>query len=136
MLIIHFIGLAMGVGTGIGFIFLGRATAKMEKSEAVKFTLNALALSKMGTIGLTLLVISGLYMITPYWSHLMEFPYLVTKLCLVLVLIILLLIIGNLSKQARKSTMPETYLNKIKKVSPFSLLTAIVIIIMAVLTFH
>ena len=44
MLIVHFIGLAMGVGTGIANFFLGRAASKMDKSEALKFIFNTFVL--------------------------------------------------------------------------------------------
>ena len=136
MLVVHFLGLAMGIGTGIGHIFLGTATKKMDRSEALKFIMNSFALSKMGTIGIILLVLSGSYLIIPYWSNILEFPFLVIKLCLVAILIVILLIIGSLSRKANHSPSPEPYLKVIKSISPFSLLTAILIVIMAVLTFH
>jgi uncharacterized membrane protein len=136
MLTIHFLGLAMGIGTGIGHMFLGMAARKMEKSEALKFTMNTFALSKMGTIGISLLIISGLYLITPYWSHLASFPYLIAKLSLVLLLVVLLIIIGITSGKARKSENPLPYLMRIRKISPFTLLISILIVIMAVLTFQ
>ena len=71
MLIFHFIGLAMGLGTSFAFIFLGKASAKMEESESQKFTLNTLALGRMGHIGLTVLVISGLFLMSGsyLWSN-------------------------------------------------------------------
>ena len=53
MLIIHFIGLAMGLGTSLAFMFLGIASSKMEKKDAEQFTLKTLVLSRMGHIGLT-----------------------------------------------------------------------------------
>ncbi len=135
MLVIHFLGLAMGVGTGIGFIFLGRATAKMTREEALKFTLNAMAMSRMGTIGLILLILSGSYLIIPWWPNLPHMPFLITKLCLVVVLIILLSIIGYFAGKAKKGD-PVPNLKKVRMLSPFSLLTAITIIVMAVLSFH
>jgi uncharacterized membrane protein len=136
MLVIHFLGLAMGIGTGIGHMFLGMAAAKMEKSEALKFTMNTFALSRMGTIGITMLIISGLYLITPYWSLLANFPYLVVKLSLVLLLVVLLIIIGRIAGKAKKSDDPMPYLKRIRSISPFTLIISILIVIMAVLTFH
>ena len=91
MLIVHFIGLAMGLGTGIGFIFLGAAASKMEMPERKKFMLNAFALSNMGKTGLVLLILSGGYLITNYWKSLTAMPLLMAKLSLVLVLIILII---------------------------------------------
>ena len=70
MLFIHFIGLAMRLGTSFAHIFLNIATSKMTKEEATKFHIHSFALSKMGHIGLALLIISGLYLMTPYWNFL------------------------------------------------------------------
>lgn len=100
MLIIHFIGLAMGLGTSLAHMFLGMASGKMEKAEAVKFVLHSFALSKMGHIGLTLLVVSGIYLMTPLWSNLMSMLLLIGKLVLVLILSEL---IGMISAKARKA---------------------------------
>ncbi|MCB0639038.1 MAG: hypothetical protein KDC54_20555, partial [Lewinella sp.] len=59
-LIIHFIGLAMGLGTSFAFMFLGIASSKMEKNDGINFMLKAMSISRMGHIGLTLLILSGL----------------------------------------------------------------------------
>jgi hypothetical protein len=132
---VHFIGLAMGVGTGMANLFLGRVSSKMEKKEALKFILNTHVLGKMGMIGLTLLILSGGYLITPFWSHLSEMPTLIAKLSLVLVLIVLLGLISVNSMKARKGD-PEKYLNRIKILGPLTLLTSLAIIALAVITFH
>ena len=68
MLILHFIGLAMGLGTTFAHAFLGMAVSKMTSEEAIKFRLHSLVLSKMGNIGIVLLIFSGLYLITPFWT--------------------------------------------------------------------
>ena len=75
MLIVHFIGLAMGLGTSIAFMIFGIASSKMEKEEGQKFIVNAFTLSKMGNIGIVLLIISGGYLITPYWPILTSMPF-------------------------------------------------------------
>lgn len=135
MLIVHFIGLSMGLGTSLAFMFLGMASSRMEEKEALKFTLNTFALSKMGHIGLTLLIISGVYLIVPYWNTLPASPLLVAKLVLVLVLGALIGMISSASKKAKKGD-PEIYLKKIQKLGKFSLLTALAIVVLAVLNFH
>jgi uncharacterized membrane protein len=134
MLICHFIGLAMGLGTGIGFIFLGMAASKLAPEEARKFAMNAFALSRMGHIGLTLLILSGGYLIIPFWGVLSHSPFLIAKLTLVLILIILLTIIGYYTRRAKNGEF-EKYFPRIKRISPLSLLTTIAIITMAVLNF-
>lgn len=135
MLITHFIGLALGLGTSFAFMFLGMASSKMEKAEAEKFLINSFALSKMGNIGLILLFISGGYLMTPYWSVLTQVPLLMTKLILFLVLGGLLGYISALVKKAKQGNT-EVYLKKISMLGRFAMLTGITIVIMAVLVFH
>lgn len=135
MLIVHFIGLSMGLGTSFAFMFLGIASSKMEKEEAVKFMLKASSISTMGQIGLVLLILSGGYMITPYLPHLTEYPLLIAKLVLVVVLAALLGIISSNMRKAKKGN-PETYLKKIAPLGRIALLTSLAIVVLAVLNFQ
>jgi len=93
MLILHFIGLVMGLGTSFAHAFLDQVTSKMGVDEATKFRLQVMVLSKMGHIGITLLLISGIYLIIPYWSTLPHHPWLIVKLVLVAILIVLIFLI-------------------------------------------
>jgi uncharacterized membrane protein len=135
MLIVHFIGLAMGIGTSIGFMFLGMAASKMEKEEGQKFMLKAFALSKMGQFGLVFLLLSGGYLMTPYWSALGDMPLLATKLVLFIVLGGLIGMIGSNAKKAAKGDT-ETYMKKIEPMGRISLLVGLTIVALAVLSFH
>jgi uncharacterized membrane protein len=135
MLVVHFIGLAMGVGTSFAFMFIGIAASKMPPEEGGKFQKNALTISTMGHIGLALLVISGLYLITDFWAVLGENPILIAKLVLV---IALGAVIGIVSSKAKKA-IRENNDEKLKKIAPLgkiALLLALAIIILAVLQFH
>lgn len=66
MLILPFIGLAMGPGTSFGHMFLGMASRKLPIEERIRFQMQSLALSRMGHIGLALLFISGGALRTPF----------------------------------------------------------------------
>ncbi|HCS20911.1 MAG TPA: hypothetical protein DIW47_10205 [Bacteroidetes bacterium] len=135
MLILHFIGLAMGLGTSFGFMFLGIASAKMEKGDRMKFQLNAMALSRMGHIGLALLVISGIVLMTPFWKVLLSSPVLIAKLVLVLVLGALIGKITSIGKKAIQGN-PEEQLNKMQPLGKMALLTGLAIVVLAVYFFH
>lgn len=135
MLILHFIGLTMGLGTSFAHAFLGIATSKMTTDEATKFRLHSLALSRMGHIGIALLIISGLYLFTPYWAILPSSPLLILKLILVLILVVLIILINLLSKKARKSD-PETQLKKMEQLGKMTLMIGLIIVILAVYIFH
>ncbi len=133
-LIIHFIGLAMGLGTSLGFVFLGKAAESLPPDERGKFMMTVIVFRKMGQIGLFLLIISGLYLMTPYWNTLLANHALLTKLTLVLILTGLLVYSESLVSKA-KAGNPSLHLGKIRKLGPFTLLVVLGIIIMAVLTF-
>lgn len=135
MLFIHFIGLAMGIGTSFGFMFLGIASSKMGKEEALKFRLNTFALSRMGHIGLTLLVFSGIFLIIPHWKDLGDYPLLIAKLVLVLVLGALIGVISATGKKAQMGDA-ETHLKKIETLGKISLITGLAIVGLAIAVFH
>mgnify|MGYP003383185113 CR=1 FL=1 len=135
MLILHFIGLAMGLGTSFAMMFLGIASSKMEPAKGREFILNALVVSRMGQIGLVLLLISGLYLITPYWALLPEQPLLIGKLVLFVVLGGL---IGVLSSKARKARAGDTdaQLKAMAPIGRLAMLVGLGAVVLAVLVFH
>ena len=135
MLIIHFIGLVMGVGTSFAFIFLGTLKSKMEKQEGQRFSINTLPLGKMGQIGLLLLVLSGGYLMTPHWQVLTTSFLLMAKLTLVGVLIVLIVVIRSFAKKAKNGDT-EKLLNKIGILVKLALLTGLSIVTIAVYYFH
>ena len=134
MLIVHFLGLAMGVGTSFGFMFLGIAGSKMEKEEGKKFALNSFAMSTMGHIGLVMLIVSGLYLITPFWGSLASMPLLIAKLALVLTLTVAVSFATVYSKRAKKGDT-ESNLKKVAALGRVTLISGITIVVLAVLIF-
>ena len=134
MLITHFIGLAMGLGTSFANLFLGMASAKLPPEEAGKFRVYAMALTKMGHIGITLLILSGFYLITPYWSVLDLMPLLMIKLVLVAFLVILISVLTSYGKQVKNGNI--TNAKKIPTLGKIALLTAVTIVVIAVAVFH
>jgi len=135
MLIVHFLGLAMALGTSFAFFFLGIAGSGLEKKERQQFTLNTFPLSRMSHIGLTLQILSGFYLMTPYWKTLGERPLLVAKLSMVLVLIISISIMSVYSSRAKKGET-EANLKKIANLGRVSLITGVIIVLLAVLNFR
>lgn len=135
MLFVHFIGLAMGLGTGFAHAFLGAACAKMPAAEATKFKFQTLAITLMGHIGIGLLLISGFYMITPYWKVLSSMPWLMAKLALVLILVVLIGMISVAAKKAKQGDAEKQF-GKIKMMGKFTLLIGIAIVAIAVKVFR
>ena len=135
MLIVHFIGITMGLGTGFAQAFLAQATSKMTTAEATKFRIHSLVLGRMGQIGITFLIISGLYLITPFWKILPSSPLLMLKLTLVSLLVLLIIVISFLSNKAKKGDAEEQF-EKIAKLGKITLPLSIIIVIVAVYIFH
>ena len=59
LLVLHFLGLALGVGAGFAQLTLTLATRELSPAERSAFALRALALAKNGSYGLLLLIVSG-----------------------------------------------------------------------------
>lgn len=63
LLFLHFIGLALGVGTGFAQLTLGFAARDLSPEDRTKFVLRASTLAKNGSIGLVLLLATGVGML-------------------------------------------------------------------------
>jgi hypothetical protein len=134
-LIIHFIGLTMALGTGFANLFLGIAASKLEPAERGRFMANTMILVRMGQTGLGLLLLSGFYLINPYWSTLPSLPTLIAKLSLVVLLIIMVTLISLQVRKAKKENNPALLL-KIKPLGIINFFIGITIVVLAVATFH
>src|SRR5688500_4929847 len=127
MLIIHFIGLAMALGAGFANLFLGTVASKLESAESGRFMSKTAILVRMGQVCLSLLLLSGLYLIAPYWSALGEMPLLIAKLSLVAILLILVSCILLIARKAKKQNNPAI-LAKIKPLGILNFLIGITIV--------
>lgn len=107
----------------------------MSEDEGRKFRLDALVLSRMGHIGIALLILSGFYLITPYWKIVPSSPLLILKLLLVAILVVLLILISISAKQAKKGDA-ERQLKKMETLGKMTLITGLAIVIVAVYIFH
>ncbi len=134
-LIIHLIGLTMALGTGFANLFLGFAAAKLPPAERGGFMSKTMILTRMGQTGLGLLLISGFYLITPYWKILGDMPTLIAKLSAVGLLIIMVTVISLMAKKAVKSGDPALFA-KLRPLGILNFLLGITIVVLAVLTFH
>jgi uncharacterized membrane protein len=63
LLIVHFIGLALGLGTSFAMFTLGIVSADMPPAERAAFMRRAMLLGRNGSIGLLLLILSGTWLV-------------------------------------------------------------------------
>jgi uncharacterized membrane protein len=135
MLYVHFLGLILGMGSGFASLFIGVYNKDLSKEEMPKFMLKLRSLGYMGAIGIALLVISGGYMATPYWSILGTMPYFIAKLSLVVVLIVIVVLIDIRWRRALKNNGGPD-LASIPKLGRLAFPVGLLILLFAVLQFH
>lgn len=138
LLILHFLGLALGVGTSFAMLALGRAASVMSPPERGAFMGKVAVLSKNGAIGLTLLLVSGFgMMFSRGTANTMEAGggAFHGKLALVLVMCGLFGWLQVLGARARRNPGgPETQL--MPKLGAGMLLLGVSVITLATIAFH
>ncbi|NQW03281.1 MAG: hypothetical protein HQ485_04575 [Acidobacteria bacterium] len=137
-LMLHFIGLALGVGTGFAMFTLGLAAADMAPADRGAFMRRAFALSRNASIGLTLLVVSGVGLVMSLGvsaALALGGPMFHIKLTLVVVMIGLF---GYMQVLIKKAKLPDgaASMARLPMISRVMLLLGIAVIISAVLAFH
>jgi hypothetical protein len=133
-LLIHFLGLVMGLGASVAFLFLGKAASGMAPDDARNFMLNVSVLGRMGLLGLLLLLLSGLYLMGPYWNTLSASPLLAAKLGLFLLLAALVGVLNVAISRARAGAPGK--MRTARRIGPAVLVTGLVVLVLAVLNFH
>ncbi len=136
LLIIHMIGLAMAVGVGFAFMALGIGTKGMEATERTRFMLRAFIMSKVSSMGLALLLLSGIGLLaTVPGVFARGGAFFHTKLTLV---VILLGVFGFLQVKIKKAKKANggPAMAIIPKLGGIMNLLGIAIIVLAVLAFH
>jgi uncharacterized membrane protein len=138
LLMTHFIGLALGVGASFALFTLRGASAELAPAERTAFSLRALSVSKNGSVGLLLLLVSGLGMFFlrgPGAVLAAGGPPFHAKLTLVVILCGLVGYSQVLGKRAREASGGPA-LSKLKTVGTAISLVGVAIIIAAVLAFQ
>src|SRR5688572_24138921 len=140
-LILHFLGVALGVGTGFAMFTLGLSTKDLPPAERGAFMQRASVISRNGSIGLLLLIVSGVGLLLTRGADVVFAwggPMFHVKLTLVVILIGVFGYMQVLMRKAR-STDPAAAgaaRARMGMVGPIMLLLGVSIIISAVLAFH
>jgi len=135
LLITHFIGLAMAVGTGFAMTTLGIVVKELQPPDRAKYMLRAFILAKLGFAGLFLLIFSGLLMLFPLWQTLSTQPLLHLKLTLVLLQTIGGSYLMFLMRRAKKE-QGGPVMSSIAIFGRILFINGVLIVIVAVLLFH
>ena len=138
LLILHFLGLAMGFSVSFANMVIGAVAAKSAPPDRAVLARIPPAMTRVGDVGLVLLVGSGLWMLFASWGgfdafSVLGWPFHV-KMTLVLVLLGLIGFIHSLMRKAQSGDVAAAAL--IPKVGRVAFLTAVTIVVMAVLAFN
>ncbi|WP_075591621.1 hypothetical protein [Labilibacter marinus] len=134
MLIIHLLSVAIFIGAALSAFVLNKVANKLETSDKLKVNSALLTLNYLGKGGLTLLIITGGYLMTPYWAALGVMPLLVAKLSIVVVLLVVLVLLSIKAKKAKKEPSEKTF-SSVSKINTLNLFLGVVVLILAVLVF-
>lgn len=137
-LILHFVGLALGVGTGFAMFTLGLATSDMAPADRAAFMRRAFALGRNSSIGLTLLIVSGIGLVMEQGVDavmMLGGGMFHVKLTLV---VIMMGLFGYMQVLMKKAKSPDgaASMAKLPVLGRVMLLLGISIVISAVLAFH
>jgi uncharacterized membrane protein len=135
MLFMHFLGLILGIGSGFSSLFIGLSNKNISKEEGPAFMLRLRVLGYMGLSGMILLILSGGYLATPYWSNIKHMPWFIAKLSLVVLLLIILIRIDKLWRNALRDGGGPS-LKKIPPLGRLALPISVLILLFAIMQFH
>ena len=139
LLILHFVGIALAVGTSFAYMALGMATKDMSVPERGAYMLRAFALSRNGRTGLALLLVTGVWMVMLRGGFKamtqeggMAFNI---KMLLIVALLVMFGFLESLIKKAKRDKGGPV-MARIPKFGSVMLLLGLSIMVCAVLAFH
>lgn len=135
LLYLHFVALALGVGTGFTMLRMGIATRNLPPSERGPLFQKLSILRFNGLAGLVLLILSGLGML---WQR----PGLFTiagglfhaKLTLVVLMVVVVTTMFSLAARAKRAGSPPPPL--LSHLGNLNLAISLIVVLLAVLVFH
>ncbi len=138
LLILHFVGLALGLGSSFALWTLRRGSSSLPPAERLAFMGKVAAVAKNGSIGLLLLILSGVGLVVKLGGmtlfktlggafHL--------KIALVLVLCGIVGMAQVTMKRVREGGGPAAAA-RLPMLGDAGLLVSLIIVVLAVVTFH
>ena len=135
MLIFHFLGLVMSLGSMVAFLVMRRSCSKVSSTESDYLLQNVRRFLRMSHIGLGIMLITGGYLMTPYWSALAEMPLLHIKFTIFALWYGTLIALSIYTKKAAKSQI-KLCNPRIGFLSIVSILFGILAVVLAVSQFQ
>lgn len=134
VLILHFIGLAMGMSVSAANIVMLGVMARSAPGERAVLARFPPAMSRVGQIGLALLWATGLTMVYTRWNGLAGMPWFFhVKLTAVVLLTGIVFYLAHLEGRIRRGDPQAAVRNQV--VGKFATICALTAVVFAVLTF-
>ena len=134
LLVLHFLGLTMGMSVTFGNIIMQRLIATAAPAEKPVLGRFPLAISIMGRAGLGLLWVTGATMAYTKWNGIANMPWTFhVKLTAVLLMTIVVVYLTGLEGRVRHGDVSA--LARIQRIAPLAPVFALVAVIFAVITF-
>ncbi len=134
LLVLHFLGLAMGFSVSAANIVMAGLIAKATPAECVTFSRFPPAMSRVGDIGLAVLWVTGGIMLYTKWDGLGSLPWQFhAKLTAVVLLTLSVGYIHHLQRLIRGGDAAASV--RLQAVAKVTTLLAVIAVIFAVLTF-
>jgi uncharacterized membrane protein len=135
LLILHFIGLAMGVGTGFAMLRIGFSTRNLPPAERGALFQKVSVLRLNGYTGIALLILSGLGMLASRPGLFAAAGgYFHAKLTLVAAMVVLIGIMHVAMGRAKRAGGPPPAI--LMKLGNLNFTLGLLVIVLAVLAFH
>jgi hypothetical protein len=134
-LLLHMIGIAVGVGSAFSLFVIGIMAKSFDKSYKVEMLYKFFTLRYIAYIGLIVLIISGLFLTTPYIDEIPNMPYFITKLILAGMLLAIS-IYGTYQMVTAKNKTPQEVLKNLSYAGKIGFILGFLIIVTAVFAFH
>lgn len=134
LLVLHFLGLAMGLSVTFGNIVMQGLIARAAPNERAILGRFPLAMSGTGRAGLALMWATGLTLAFTKWNGIASMPPTFhVKLTAVVLLTVVVVYLTTLEGKVRRGDMAA--LGRIQKLAPLAPVFALIAIIFAVITF-
>jgi uncharacterized membrane protein len=134
-LMLHFVGLAMGLSTGFANMVMAAVMSKAAPPERAILGRFPLVMSKVGKIGLSLLLVTGVAMVYTRWAGFSAMAWTFNvKMAAVVLLVIAVGYVSMLERRVKKGDL--SVLPRIQTAGKAAFAFALVAMVFAVLTFN
>ena len=135
MLIIHFLGLVMTLGSVGSFLLIRKNSSQVNGYEYTRDLGIIKKFLKYAYIGIGVMILSGGYLMPPYWATFGAHPMIHVKMTLVVLWLLALIILGLVLRSAIRNEN-TAYNIRIGFYSTLSVVLGVAVVVSAVFSFH